>query len=113
PRGSHAADAAQRVARSEGWSFLMAAIDQRRESFRKYKEDVKKRGKPFYPYAMFHDTVMSLVVVSVIAGLAAVRFYTSGKGDPGDCGGPHGKSCLLRPSSWVRSDPGTARFVPR
>ena len=34
-----------------------------------YKEDVKARGKPFYPYAMFHDTVMSLVVVLVIVGL--------------------------------------------
>ena len=34
-----------------------------RASFKRYKEDVKKRGKPFFPYAMFHDTVMSLVVV--------------------------------------------------
>ena len=34
------------------------------------KEDVDKRGKPFYPYAMFHDTVMSLVVVCVIVALA-------------------------------------------
>ena len=32
-------------------------------AFQRYKEDVKKRGKPFFPYAMFHDTVMSLVVV--------------------------------------------------
>ena len=34
-----------------------------RAEFARYKDDVKKRGKPFYPYAMFHDTVMSLVVV--------------------------------------------------
>ena len=36
---------------------------QSRAQFARYKEDVKERGKPFYPYAMFHDTVMSLVVV--------------------------------------------------
>ena len=30
-------------------------IDERRAQFKRYKEDVKKRGKPFYPYAMFHE----------------------------------------------------------
>ena len=44
----------------------MASTAEWRKQFTKYKADVKKRGKPFYPYAMFHDTVMSLVVVSVI-----------------------------------------------
>ena len=58
----------------------MASTDQWRKQFTKYKADVKKRGKPFYPYAMFHDTVMSLVVVSVIIGLAAVWYFTSGPG---------------------------------
>ena len=43
-----------------------------RAGFAKYKDDVKKRGKPFFPYAMFHDTVMSLVVVLVIIGLAVI-----------------------------------------
>ena len=49
-------------------------------SFARYKEDVKKRGKPFFPYAMFHDTVMSLVVVVVIIALACVWKWTT----PGD-----------------------------
>ena len=48
----------------------MSSLDERRAGFKRYKEDVKKRGKPFYPFAMFEDTVMSLVVVLVIAGLA-------------------------------------------
>src|SRR6266542_2543821 len=48
----------------------MASLDDRRAGFKRYKEDVERRGKPFYPYAMFHDTVMSLVVVCVIVGLA-------------------------------------------
>src|SRR5438552_1196991 len=46
--------------------------DENRASFARYKADVKKRGKPFYPYAMFHDTIMSLVVVGVIIRLAGI-----------------------------------------
>ena len=88
----------------------MSAIDERRAGFRKYKEDVKKRGKPFYPYAMFHDTVMSLVVVSVIIGLAAVWYFTSGE-DPKTCGS--GDSCLLGPRYSEPADPATTNFVPR
>ena len=42
----------------------MASVDERRAGFKRYKEDVDRRGKPFFPFAMFHDTVMSLVVVS-------------------------------------------------
>src|SRR5437588_11418456 len=62
---------------------------------------------------MFHDTVMSLVVVSVIVGLACVWYFTSGRGDPADCGGPHGHSCLLGPRWAEPADPGTTNFVPR
>lgn len=83
----------------------MKPIDRRRAQHQRYKEDVKKRGKPFYPYAMFHDTVMSLVVVSVIIALACVWKFTSGE-DPEQVG-------------WLGSrysepaDPGTTNFVPR
>ena len=88
----------------------MAGIDERRAQFQQYKEDVKRRGKPFYPYAMFHDTVMSLVVVTVIIGLAAVWYFTSGE-DPKTCGS--GDSCLLGPRYSEPADPGTTNFVPR
>ena len=56
------------------------AVDERRAEFARYKEDVKKRGKPFHPYAMFHDTIMSLVVVAVIIALACIWYFTSGRG---------------------------------
>src|SRR2546425_5591718 len=46
---------------------------------------------------MFHDTVMSLVVVSVIVGLAVIWKYTS----------------LLGPLYAEKADPGTTNFVPR
>ena len=88
----------------------MASTDEWRRQFAKYKADVKKRGKPFYPYAMFHDTVMSLVVVSVIIGLAAVWYFTSGA-DPNTCGS--GDSCLLGPRYSEPADPATTNFVPR
>jgi menaquinol-cytochrome c reductase cytochrome b/c subunit len=72
-------------------------VEENRIAYKRYKEDVKRDGKPFYPYAMFHDTVMSLVVVCVIVGLAFVWHYTS----------------LLGPSLAAKADPGTTSFVPR
>src|SRR3989440_4395826 len=72
-------------------------LEERRIAFQRCKEDVKRDGKPFYPYAMFHDTVMSLVVVGVIVGLAFVWHYTD----------------LIGPSLAAKADPGTTSFVPR
>ena len=88
----------------------MASIDERRAGFKKYKEDVQSRGKSFFPYAMFHDTVMSLVVVLVIVGLACVWYFTSGP-HPETCGS--GDSCLLGPRYAEPADPATTNFVPR
>tara|TARA_B100000686_G_C16766414_1_gene962115 strand:- start:633 stop:1511 length:879 start_codon:yes stop_codon:yes gene_type:complete len=76
-----------------------------REDFARYKRDVKKEGKSFFPYAMFHDTVMSLVVVGVTIGLSAVWFFTSGE-EPGDAG-------ILGPRYQEEADPSSTLFVPR
>jgi mono/diheme cytochrome c family protein len=75
----------------------MSSLDQRRASYKRYKEDVARRGKPFFPPAMFHDTVMSLVVVCVIIALACIWKYTS----------------LLGVHYTAKADPGTTSFVPR
>src|SRR5256714_7808177 len=83
------------------------ALEERRAAFQRYKQDVKERGKPFYPYAMFHDTVMSLVVVTVIAGLAVIWKFTI----PGNHEGT--ESGLLGPLYTDKADPGTTNFVPR
>jgi cytochrome c553 len=88
----------------------MATVDERRAEFQLYKEEVKRRGKPFYPYAMFHDSVMSLVTVLVIIGLACVWYFTTSE-DPETCG--NGDSCLLGPRYSEPADPGTTNFVPR
>jgi menaquinol-cytochrome c reductase cytochrome b/c subunit len=84
----------------------VASIDERRASFKRYKEDVDHRGKPFFPYAMFHDTVMSLVVVVVIVVLAVIWKFTAEH---------HGTDY----TGWLgavynaKADPGTVNFVPR
>jgi quinol---cytochrome c reductase cytochrome c subunit, bacillus type len=82
-------------------------VAERRKEFQQYKEDVKERGKPFFPFAMFEDTVMSLVVVCVIVGLAIVwKYSTPGNHigtDPGWLGKLYDDP----------ADPGTINFVPR
>jgi len=83
----------------------VSSADEKRAAFQRYKDDVQREGKPFYPYAMFHDTVMSLLVVSVIIGLACVWYFTSGE-DPGSPG-------LLGPRYSEEADPGTTNFIPR
>ena len=81
----------------------MSSIEERRRLFAKYKEDVKARGKPFFPNAMFHDTVMSLVVVSIIIVLAIVWHETAN--------GTH--AGLLGKEYDDKADSGTFSFVPR
>ena len=79
-----------------------------REDFARYKDDVKKRGKPFFPWAMWEDTLMSLVVVSVIIALACIWKWTAG--------GAHHDGThpgILGPLYTAPADPGTTNFVPR
>jgi hypothetical protein len=80
---------------------------ERRRVFQQYKADVKERGKPFYPYAMLHDTIMSLVVVAVIIGLACIWKWTT----PGDHTST--EPGWLGPLLDKPADPGTINFVPR
>ena len=81
----------------------MSSVDERRALFAKYKADVKSRGKPFFPNAMFHDTVMSLVVVSIIIGLAIIWHETA----------DGTKAGLLGKEYDDKADPGSFSFVPR
>ncbi len=78
-------------------------IVERREAHKRYKEDVERRGKPFFPHAMFHDTVMSLVVVGVIVALAVIWYYDADGTEAG----------VLGPHFTEEADPGTTDFIPR
>jgi quinol---cytochrome c reductase cytochrome c subunit, bacillus type len=82
--------------------------EEEQAEFARYKADVKARGKPFYPYAMFHDTIMSLVVVFTIVGLAVIWKWSSW----GVTHDPTHKG-LLGPVVDPPANPGATSFVPR
>ncbi len=77
--------------------------DRNRAEFKRYKEDVEREGKSFFPYAVLHDSIMSLVVVAVIIGLACVWYFTADGVEAG----------ILGPWYTEEADPGTIEFVPR
>ena len=83
------------------------SLRERRARHQRYKEDVEERGKPFFPHAMFHDTVMSLVVVLVIIALSCIWYFDSTE-EPGEEG-----AGLLGPRYTEEADPGTTSFIPR
>jgi len=97
--------------------MAVTRVEERRKVFKQYKDDVKTRGKPFYPYAMLHDSVMSAVVVAVIIGLAVIWKWTT----PGHHTGfnPNGTTDNPTQAGWLGkllddpADPGTISFVPR
>jgi menaquinol-cytochrome c reductase cytochrome b/c subunit len=74
-----------------------------REQFKRYKEDVRQEGKGFFPYALWHDTVMSFVVVCVIVALACIWYFSADETEAG----------LLGPLYQEEANPGTTEFVPR
>jgi menaquinol-cytochrome c reductase cytochrome b/c subunit len=82
-------------------------VVERQRVFKQYKEDVKDRGKKFFPYAALHDAIMSLVVVVVIIALSVIWKFTI----PGDHTSVE--------SGWLGklydepADPGTISFIPR
>ena len=77
--------------------------DRNRAMHKRYKEDVESEGKSFFPYAVLHDSIMSLVVVAVIIGLAVVWHETADGTEAG----------VLGPWYTDEADPGTIEFVPR
>jgi menaquinol-cytochrome c reductase cytochrome b/c subunit len=77
--------------------------EQNREEFARYKDDVKKEGKAFFPRAMLHDTVMAFIVVLVIIGLAIIWYWDAEGTEAG----------VLGPLYEDPAEPGTTDFVPR
>jgi menaquinol-cytochrome c reductase cytochrome b/c subunit len=63
---------------------------QKEEYLREY-EVLKKKGKPFFPYAIMKDSVMALIVVLVIAAM----------------------SIILGAEQGPKADPTTTTYVPR
>jgi menaquinol-cytochrome c reductase cytochrome b/c subunit len=84
---------------------------ERREAYLREHDFQTRTGKPFFPYAVFHDTVTSLVTVALIVGLTIIWHEgfgaVSGDSEAGRAGG------FLGPAYENRADPGTEAYDPR
>ena len=65
----------------------------------------KKEGHPFFPYAMFHDTVVNLIIVLMIVAMAVVWHATAG---PVDAHHPDGQNGLLGALYEGKANPAVA-----
>src|ERR1041384_5196072 len=64
---------------------------QEKEKYLREYEVMKKKGKPFFPYAIMKDSVMALIVVGVIMAM----------------------SIILGAEQGPKADPTTTTYVPR
>src|SRR5947207_3333238 len=81
-------------------------LEERRIAFQRYKDDVKREGKPFYPYAMFHDTVMSLVVVLVALSMGVLTYKGATAKEP------LGAELRAAVPGWVKQEKLPSNAVP-
>jgi len=84
---------------------------ERRERYQREYAFQKKHGKSFFPHAVFHDTIVSLIVVGIIMGMA-ILWYAQfdaipAAADAGRFGG------ILGPAYEAKADPGVLAYDPR
>ena len=83
---------------------------ERREGYLREYAYQKKTGKPFFPNALLHDTVMNFFFVALIVALAVIWYVTSGAGHDANHGGSNG---WLGPRYEDRADPAVESYDPR
>src|SRR4051794_27188010 len=83
---------------------------ERREAYLREYGYQKKTGKPFFPYALFHDVAINFFFVALIVALALIWYYTAGHGADLNHGG---KSGVLGPLYEDRADPAGEQYDPR
>src|SRR5690242_16370110 len=83
---------------------------ERRETYLREYGYQKKTGKPFFPDALLHDTIVNFFFVALIVVLACVWYYTAGHTAPPDGGT---KSGVLGPLYEARADPAVETYDPR
>jgi quinol---cytochrome c reductase cytochrome c subunit, bacillus type len=83
---------------------------ERREAYLREYGYQKKTGKPFFPYALLHDTAMNFFFVALMVLLAVVWYVTSGAGPDANHGGSNG---WLGPRYEDRADPAVESYDPR
>ena len=70
----------------------------------------KREGHAFFPYAMFHDVVVNLLIVLIIVLMAVVWHATAG---PINASHPTGSNGLLGPFYELKANPAVAQTEPR
>jgi menaquinol-cytochrome c reductase cytochrome b/c subunit len=70
----------------------------------------KKVGHPFFPYAMFHDTVVNLLVVLIIVAMAVIWHATAG---PINHAHPTGQAGAFGELYQVKANPAVQATEPR
>jgi quinol-cytochrome oxidoreductase complex cytochrome b subunit len=70
----------------------------------------KKEGHPFFPYAMFHDTVVNLIIVLMIVLMAVIWHATAG---PVDAHHPDGQNGWLGALYEGKANPAVQVTEPR
>ena len=67
-------------------------------------------GHAFYPYAMFHDVVVNLIIVGIVVAMAVVWHATAG---PINAAHPTGQNGLLGPLYELKANPAVQATEPR
>jgi quinol---cytochrome c reductase cytochrome c subunit, bacillus type len=70
----------------------------------------KHEGHPFFPYAMFHDTVVNLLIVLIIIGMAVAWHATAG---PINAAHPNGQNGVLGALYEQKANPAVQSTEPR
>lgn len=84
---------------------------ERRASYEREYAFQKKHGKSFFPHAVFHDTIVSLIVVALIMGMT-ILWYAQFDAVPAAADAArHGG--ILGPAYEAKADPGVLRYDPK
>jgi menaquinol-cytochrome c reductase cytochrome b/c subunit len=83
---------------------------ERRESYLREYSYQKRTGKPFFPYALYHDVLVNFFFILLIVALAVLWYVTSGTGPDANHGGSSG---WLGPRYEDRADPAVETYDPR
>ena len=85
-------------------------VINRRVRYEAEHHESTKAGHPFFPYAMFHDTVVNLIVVLVIVAMAIIWHATAG---PINQAHPTGQAGWLGELYQTKANPAVQATEPR
>jgi menaquinol-cytochrome c reductase cytochrome b/c subunit len=83
---------------------------ERREGYLREYSYQQRTGKPFFPYALFHDVAANCFFVFLIVGLTCLWYFTAKHGVDINHGG---KSGVLGTLYEARADPAIETYDPR